>query len=1150
MNLKKIINKLKEDSVGIVKAQEDPKEQSNTIKFEPHSSNVKTGHIVAGDLNQILIKLDQIDNDKLNSVAEKIENIERILVKETVNCHDPAQINEKISIKIKRAEEFQKKRNFNEALNIYLDILTDYTGSGDLSNQSKFTINNNIGICYLNLVSEKDNVKKAKKFFDKAYSLKEGLEEEKVYLTFSWYYYETKNIDESLKYAKKAIEIKPDYIKAINMVALIREEKGESLDDIIVEFYFNNKGELNEIFHENIHTYLTLGQLFLKNEQIDIAIHYLEEAIKISKEDIFILALLGNAYLLKGLLGKKDAKNININKDIDLKFIKKSNAYFKAAFNIAKSLGLVKSLNSFLKNYALTCSLIGNYEDIYEEIKNAIKIGCSDEEILKYKAKIEAYSGNYVEALNTYGNVPGCKTSSEVSMIYLVEGKFDLAISNIRNELNDQNLDADEILFNESLLAEAFIRKKEFAEAYKVLKKIEKEGRTNWRTKVVWGLYYYNIQNHELANKFYNEAVIESGYHPLTIFETVTFFGLTNNFSEAIQILEEVHEKKLPLIDIFKNYFFRQLIKAYFFDQQFNKAIEVSEEALKNGLPKNEIRDLMANSYIELKRYDDALQIFKEVYSEIPNDFNNVCNIANCLGLLGKVEESIKYFKEALTFKEAENNSLLLLDYCKILILSNNNENALKIAEKARDIDIHNPKSPAHSFYMHVNIRCGETDQLVKYMSDFHSTYPKEDIVQTVKAFETDDDGNKILTDEFKNRINNDQKQFEFGINYYKSNPLPIHFLSYYFKRNLNEIYSWREVYGIPINIDSGNPNIQSTEIENILKSDSVLIDLFSLIILSNLGLIESLFKTFDHIYIPQSLFDGVQNCLIYMEYKNIREIWNILRSNRSIRFVTNRNDIKLFDENGIKIFGESTCDCLNISKAEDFLFCVGDENLKRIARSEKIRVTGIYAILIKLLKNDEISLLKCAESKIKLIKENHSFISYNVGDLLAITENDHYHINDELTIFFNLILRGQPNVLSFIKVFIDTIMNLLINKKADANILSEWVTLFVKTFEKLYVRDFIAEKFPFLAIERRGDLINNVQWTEQHYCLLAITDLYALLEINSKDIAQTQKLHRTICNSISNFDLLENFYRVIIPVAKVKAEQFLNLAKSKNRNA
>ena len=387
MDIKKIRNNLKEDFSEISSALKGNTKQRNTIHIRAKDSDITTGDLVAGNkitINQLIISEEQFDILK----NETLKGIKQFINKDDVTPHESAQLDPEISLRIKHSENLQKKRKFTEALNTYIDILTDFVSSDKLSKQALFTINNNIGICHLNLRSDEKRLGRAKRYFDKAFLLKDGAKEERVHLTLSWYFYEVRDIEESLKHAKRAVELKPDYIKAINMIAMIRQDKGDKLEDILFDLYFNEDRHLKETFTEDHFACVSLGQLYSRSQQYNNAIIYLEKAVEFDRQDFVACALLGNAYLFKVLRDNLEIKNININADIDLHFLKKAASSFETAFKDANKLGLGETVRSFIANFALSCCLLGQYQNAYEEIKNVIKLGAKDKDFLKYKASV------------------------------------------------------------------------------------------------------------------------------------------------------------------------------------------------------------------------------------------------------------------------------------------------------------------------------------------------------------------------------------------------------------------------------------------------------------------------------------------------------------------------------------------------------------------------------------------------------------------------------------------------------------------------------------------------------------------------------------------------------------------------------------------
>ncbi|MBN1214554.1 MAG: hypothetical protein JXA99_03840 [Candidatus Lokiarchaeota archaeon] len=1112
------------------------KTQENTITFEITDSIFNANDIIAGD--SIKFTTDNI-NDLANLIAEKLVDKSGISDRNLISTHNPNLASEEISNRIKEAEELQKKRNFRLAHNLYLDITTDYSIQGQLNKQALFNINNNIGICYLNLSENDDYLEKAKKHFDRAFELKEGQEEERIYLTFSWYFKEIGEIEKSFEHAKKAIEIKPDYVKALNVIALIRNEQGDALDKILADIYFDENCNLKEVFVSDSSALMTLGQLYLMNNDHDNAIKYLTETVNQDQYNFLAMALLGDAFLFKGLREKRKLNRLTNYSELDYKSLYRSIDWYEKAFNLATQLNLIHHLKNFLNNNSAAYFYLGNYQNAYEKIKTAIQFGINNEDLIKNKAVLEATSGDFDLALETYKSIPGIASHIETCHLLLFQGQFEKVIHEIQALISSKELDNENTIWCKEILADAYLKNDQIDESFNVLQELKYECELNWRIRILWAKYFEKCNNISESSDYLEIALTESNYHSYAFFELVEFYFRTKQYSVVILVIEKL-EINLPIRQLLADYICYSLIKAYYFQKDYLKAIETALTGIENGVASEKIRYYLAEAYIHQYKFYEANKIFIQIYHEDPQNYNNLINCALTYFYMGRIEESIKYFKRAERLNEAKSDSSFFINYSRALLLLGDERQALSYGETAKNLDIDKVKSISHSYYIHLAIRCGETNNAFDYLYDFHSKFPKVDFIKSLKLLENDEGGQKSITSEFREFLNNSRKNFEKGIFYYKSNPMPLHFLSFYFKKNLNEIYAWKTIYKIPIVIDSGNHKLQYKEIEAIKNENSLIVDFLSLIVVNNLGLIEIFFKDFNKIYIPYSLLNEIQISILMIKDPEIISLWQFIRKSEKSYFLASENNFNTINKNLVEVLGVSNCDCLELASKFKYTFCLGDENLKRFADSTGIKVTGIHALLNRLFENKRIDLLKLAKAKAKLLAENHTFISFNANDLIAVYKESQFNFTDEIMVFFDIILKTHPNINSFIRVYVDTFIYLFKNDISKENI-SAWLIKYIEIFQVLFKRSYTGIYYPGLFGQPPKEKVGKYEIDAIDLYVLAIKNILVLIDLLGRTTEEREYLTKIISKHINHHFLLKIYYNEILPEAKVSAESIRN---------
>ncbi len=334
----------------------------------------------------------------------------------------------------------------------------------------------------------------------------------------------------------------------------------------------------------------------------------------------------------------------------------------------------------------------------------------------------------------------------------------------INQLIRNPALEDKDKVFCRELMAEALIRTKKHAEAVLILVELEREQKSTWRTDILWGEYYERLQNNEKAGIYFEKAVTSSGMHPAAVFESVAFFGRTGQFPKIVEILRPLLDTVMPIREVCKIDIYKNLIRAFFETHNYWDAVTFSQRAISEGVSDRYVLTMMAESYTKLKRYADAKDVCDRLYSENPNDVSAILHQGIAYARLGNIEESTRLFELAESFPELERDSDYFINYSKLTLLKGDIDSARKYATRAKDIEINNPLSPAHAFYVIQSMLCGDLEHALPYMADFHAAYPRQEWVRSVKASEMDEEGKEYLTEEFSNMLKGIEAGFVAGL--------------------------------------------------------------------------------------------------------------------------------------------------------------------------------------------------------------------------------------------------------------------------------------------------------------------------------------------------------------------------------------------------
>jgi tetratricopeptide (TPR) repeat protein len=1036
--------------------------------------------------------------------------------------------------KIQEAENYQRKWNFYEAIDVYLEIISD-----NPSLQIKFLVYVNLSICYLCLSNVQNNLLKAEKYLEKAELIQNPQYAEKLYYAKAIYFFHLNDFDLANSNIGRAIEIKPDYCRAINIKSLIQEKLGDPIPRILNTNFFNETSAIKDIFDNESSSLKVIGQLYLKNNEFENAIFYFKKALLKDQDDIVILSYLGDAYLFKAIDGEL-AKELVLtsNKLIELA---ESVKYYELAYAIGQKESIPEDLKYFLINYSVSLLCLGKHKEAYDKIQKAIAFGLTNDELFLNKARIETQLGKYDEALESYNNITDDSRFFEKALIYIVDGNFKKCIKYLQNKLDNESLDKNKRLIAEELLAEALIGDNQLDESRKLLILISRSGNESWRTHVSWSKYYEQINDRGKCLNHIETALKISDNHPQCVVDAVNIYGRNEKFEQIIGILNTIIDRNDCEENSYKKFVFVNLAKAQFYNRNLYEVISTFNKAIALGVERQAFNKLLIETYRDLGDYSKALNIALKEKEITPKDSSLLFLLGNFSMRIGRLEEGIAFFKDSLQYLvTGKINSSILVALGQAYILIGDNKNALHYANLAKNADIEIPSSTAHAFFMLTSLRCGHTDSSIEYMIDFNNNYPLNNLVQSIPSLEKDQEGNNVLTAEFVELLDKQSREFNKLLNTYRKNKLPLSFLTNSFNQPISHIYEWRNIYNIKININSGNPANFNDEIENSRQIDEMTIDFLSLLVFARIGLLDELLIEFRSIFLSHLTIEEIMNSILFSHNNLVVEIWDVIRNSPKVKFFTKSLSKNYIPDDLVKIFGQSLNDATSYAKENNLTQCVGDSITREFLKNDCIKTIGPLAILHRLLVKDKISLLEYSEAKLILMQENHHFVSFNEHEILCVAQNTKYNFDVKHNVYFDYILTCEPDMLSFVNVYMRMFVYLF-KKITDMDILQGWVCKYSTVFNKLYLNS-LCDNISFLksrllySTDSGSDFLAKLTLPE-----IAFLQLIVIIETLQLTPQIKQQLIGYISDKITQADLFTIFYNKLIPYGRKVATQIKN---------
>ena len=408
-----------------------------------------------------------------------------------------------------------------------------------------------------------------------------------------------KNIDSSIKYLEKSININPNYYKAYNALALLLLEKEKSIDNYKKALEYLDKAiELNKYYVQGFFNRHKIKKELLSLIEADKK--YDEEYKNKLKDEI--TKDLKNAYELSNYEAKKSIKYYKVfgTEDDIIKNLSNAQLSFPKSKDdnvliYIKTADNVSSYFEKIENYNEALSLDSNYYEAYN-LRGFAKynLGFYDDALIDFDKAIEI-NKNYADAYYNKGKVYLSKKKYNEAIEYFTKSKELYKMNDDKHELNrikpDHYIawcyyylgeDIDKI-FNENIksnnegLSEVYYNRgklryqlKEYEKAAEDFDNIKDETDKNYKKS----LFYNVICKNELSGLTEDEN-IKLHNKLIMMLALAKEYKKDNDFRSAFDIYEEVINNTIEINNnnaerMFFFYLFRAEAKIEIFNSSFD----------------------------------------------------------------------------------------------------------------------------------------------------------------------------------------------------------------------------------------------------------------------------------------------------------------------------------------------------------------------------------------------------------------------------------------------------------------------------------------------------------------------------------------------------------------------------------------------------
>ena len=560
---------------------------------------------------------------------------------------------------LKEAEILINNKNFEKAKELLVSLDAQYP--------DKFEISKNLGLCYVNL----NLYEKAKECFEKTVRLNESD-------ATSWYYLGVLDenlglIDDSEKAYLKVIELRETFPNTYKNLSILYMKK----KDLNKAFQYALKAK--ELAPDDYQPYYILSSIFITQNKYQEIIDILIKGLELNPNHSNMQANIGGAYLeLKQYDKAYDhlMKAIELNPENPIPYNSMVNYYiakddFKTAYQMALKVYELDPSEIFLVTLAMCAMKSEKFEDAVKYHKTLSVLHPEKQHFQTNLANAYIGMKDYQSAQDILFRLYQVNPKSETLGLKLVEcykatGHLPLAVSVLKKMISMGNVSPD-IRYEYAILSASIddydtaldelkkviklepsyaIAHKDLAVIYLLRNQLDyakDEFETAYKCEpesysivYEYANYLNQVQDFEKSKEMYEKAIklAEGKSSDVYLYAAINLISL-NETEKAYEYLMKANESLPNNFEVLSN-----LGKVMFFMGKFEDSKEFCIRALK--LNQNaETKNILATDYMSMNNFEEALQIFLELYQINPNNISLMMSITKCYYELKVYENSL-----------------------------------------------------------------------------------------------------------------------------------------------------------------------------------------------------------------------------------------------------------------------------------------------------------------------------------------------------------------------------------------------------------------------------------------------------------------------------------------------------------------------------